>query len=377
LIYTKHLVEGCVQHGAKVHVICNRGASQAQPMEMRGLTWDILPGAPKSHLAAAFSLVPNITARFDTNERKAVTLAAIREGNWDGIIFDGPGPLALLERIRSTTGSMRAPPFLAHVSHNHEESTRYLVARESPNLLVKAAQYIDAIKTGRLERKAVQVCDITTVNTETDAALFRQNKPDLNYLVVTPGYGGAKRLQRPLANVPLNVIVLGSFLWVAKRMNVEAFLTAAAKVFPAKGIRLIVAGFMSDDYRKTLSSRFPWADIVGPVEQTETVLSQARVGVVPEQAGGGFKHKLLDYAFARLPIASLDIAMSGMPLKPGRDYISAESLPALAETIAAHIADSAKLESIANNAYAACEHAFDWDQRARDMLEAFQALRQQ
>jgi hypothetical protein len=241
--------------------------------------------------------------------------------------------------------------------------------------LIKAAQFTDAIKTGRLERKAVQVCDFITVNTETDATLFRQNKPDLNYLVVTPGFGGARRSQRPLANVPPNAIVLGSFLWVAKRMNVEAFLTAAAQVFPAKGIRLIVAGFMSDEYRKALSSRFPWADIVGPVEHTEAVLAQARVGVVPEQAGGGFKHKLLDYAFARLPIASLEIAMTGMPLKPHRDYLSAENMPALVETIAQRIRDTAALESMANNAYAVCEHAFDWDQRSRDMLQAFKALR--
>jgi len=344
-------------------------------MEIDGLTWDIIPGVPRSHFAAAFSLLPNIAARFDTRERRSVTLAAIRKGEWDGIVFDGPGPLAMLDSIRSIAGTMRAPPFLAHVSHNHEESTRYLVARESPNLLIKGAQFIDAIKTGWLEREAVQVCDITTANTETDAALFRQNKSDLNYLVVTPGFSGAGRPQRPLSNVPPTVIVLGSFLWVAKRMNVEAFLTAAAQAFPNKGIRLIVAGFMSDEYQKALSARFPWADIVGPVKDTEAVLAQARIGVVPEQAGGGFKHKLLDYAFARLPIASLDIAMSGMPLKPHRDYLSAESMPALVKTIAENIRDAAALETIANNAYAVCEHAFDWDQRAHDMLQAFEAVR--
>jgi len=64
-----------------------------------------------------------------------------------------------------------------------------------------------------------------------------------------------------------------------------------------------------------------------------------------------------------------------MPLKPHRDYLSAESMPALVKTIAERIRDTTALETMANNAYAVCEHSFDWDQRSRDMLQAFEAVR--
>lgn len=371
-IYSRHLIEGCARLGAHIHVICQPGVGDGGGQtSLPGLSWQVLNTPPLGHWRALFSMLPNLAARYSGSKRRHETLEALKEP-WDGIVFDSLGASGMFDAVWNTYLGASQRPFFVHISHNHEETTRRTIMREGTNPLAKAVQYLDAIKTGRLERGVVSRCDLLVVNTEEDWKLYQPTHPQVRHVVVRPAYDGARRPHRPLAAVPRSVVVLGSYQWVAKRQNIEAFLEAAAPVFPAAGIGLRVVGFMDAQYRRYLASRFPWAEIVGPVDRVDGELEKARIGIVAELAGGGFKHKLLNYVFGRVTIAALDAAMAGAPLVAHMHYLSAQSVDELVYTIAANIDRIDFLEKMADDAYARCDAKFNWDDRSRDLMAAIE-----
>src|SRR5690606_36241863 len=54
----------------------------------------------------------------------------------------------------------------------------------------------------------------------------------------------------------------------------------------------------------------------GRVDSIAPHLDQARMAVVAERLGGGFKLKVLDYVFNRPPVAALDGSVAGTPPTP-------------------------------------------------------------
>ncbi|MGH7942718.1 MAG: glycosyltransferase [Limisphaerales bacterium] len=371
LIYSRHLIEGCVRLGLEMVVVCHRDGSAEHPAELPGLTWDVIETPSRSRLAAIFSNLPNIAARFAGASRLQVTMNRVKEGGWDGIVFDGLGALAFIDEIEAALPSLKPSPFVAYISHNHEETIRFATARVSSPAWYRAVQYADAFKTRWLERKAASLCDILSVVTEEDGLLFRKHNPHRRVEVISPGYAGIRKGPQSLAGRSRRVMVLGSFQWMAKRTNIESFLEAAAPILPTAAIACDVVGSMSEGYRQRLRRRFPWANIVGTVCSTAEPLALARIGIVPEQTGGGFKLKILNYAFARVPIIALETAMAGVPLKPARDFIAASSVDELVRLIVARIDDIAGLESMANSAFDACEAAFNWSDRCEKLVAAF------
>lgn len=371
LIYSRHLLEGCVALGAQIHVICS--SSEGDPPDIPGLTWSVGRSPLLGPWRALFSTLPHITARFGNFERRSTVTNALR-GSWDGVVFDHIGSLAVFDEVRDAVKRMSPMPFIVYVSHNHEETTRKSAARDTKQPLVKLAQYVDALKTAVLERRTVSHCDLLSVITNEDLAQFRRHNPQVRHILVNPGYDGGRSPKRALGNTCRTAVVLGSYQWIAKRLNLEALLEAAAPILPAAGVELRVVGYMDDGYRQSLIRRFPWASIVGPVAHVSDELSRARIGVVAEQAGGGFKCKILDYVFSRVAIASLDLAMAGVPLAPGEHYLSAHGMSSLVETIAANIDNTDMLEAIADAAYARCETQFNWKDRCRKLLDAFKGL---
>ena len=103
-------------------------------------------------------------------------------------------------------------------------------------------------------------------------------------------------------------------------------------------------------------------------------LEGARIGLIPEALGGGFKLKALDYIFRGLPLAAITPALSGLPLNPTHDVISAENTASLAKAVTERIDDFAYLNSAAARALDQCRESFHWPDRgatlARALLES-------
>jgi hypothetical protein len=219
---------------------------------------------------------------------------------------------------------------------------------------------------------AVRGCDLLVINTEEDWQLYKKANADISHVVVRPGYDGPRSAKRSWSQLPRTAVVLGSYQWVAKRLNVEALLRAAARVFPDAGIRLRIVGYMDEGYRSYLAKSHPWADIVGQVDDVSRELETARIGIIPEQAGGGFKHKILNYVFSRVATAGIADAMSGTGLTADKDCLLAADIPGLVDAIAAKIGQDDFLEAMTDSAYLHCDKQFDWTDRCVDLKSALE-----
>jgi polysaccharide biosynthesis protein PslH len=199
------------------------------------------------------------------------------------------------------------------------------------------------------------------------------DNPDRNYIVLKPAYSGRRLPSRDIGATDRIVTVLGSFLWIPKKANLEAFLSEAAHVFPDNSIRVRVVGMMDKAYQQKLQAAYPWAEIVGPVENTDDELTLARIGVVPELSGGGFKHKTLFYVFNRVAVAGIVEALAGSTLEPDAHYIAARDIPTLVRRISDAIDDIPKLSTMIDRAFAHCDDKFNWPDRGTALLDAIRS----
>jgi glycosyltransferase involved in cell wall biosynthesis len=95
---------------------------------------------------------------------------------------------------------------------------------------------------------------------------------------------------------------------------------------------------------------------------------------MPDEVGGGFKLKLLDYVFGGLPIATIGSQFNDLPLDMDRDAIARENVADLVAAIVEAMDDIPRLEAMRRRALAACEGRFDWAERGARLAEAIAAI---
>lgn len=323
----------------------------------------------------SLKVVPAISAQFLSPALESKISRAISETKFDAIIIDHIGLGAILPAITRSLTQEKTKPIIVYLSHNHEASLRLQIAKDyKPFSVKKLLLWQEAAKVARLEARLVEQADIVTANTAEDAALFRADNPGCAPVIVTPGYSGPVVRARTIdETTPRRATIVGSFGWIAKQMNLEAFLRVAAPAFAAAGAEIEILGTMPDAYKAKIARTWPTVLVRGRYDDVAPYLADTRLGIVPEQTGGGFKHKVLSYAFCRVPVAALHGSVAGMPLTDGESIVFAPDMQALTDTCLNALDDFALLNRLQNNAFTAVEHAFDWTDRGRILAEAIAA----
>jgi hypothetical protein len=98
---------------------------------------------------------------------------------------------------------------------------------------------------------------------------------------------------------PRRAPILGSPTWLVKQTNLIEFTAAADQLLYKREIELWVVGKVPDHLSNNhfLATRF-----LGFVAHLVPIFRSARIGIVAERTGGGFKLKTVDYSFNRVPI---------------------------------------------------------------------------
>jgi len=192
-----------------------------------------------------------------------------------------------------------------------------------------------------------------------------------NTVLVTPGYAGRRVEDREINNTtPRRALILGNAIWLAKQMNLIEFISAADELFHERQVELWVVGKVPNHFQA--KNRFRATRFLGYVKDLGPIFHGVRIGIVAERTGGGFKLKTLDYIFNRVPIAAIRGGIAGLPLTPGLDYLSFESMRELAQGVAVALDDTGRLNSLQHAAYEKCKAAFDWSDRGRTLCNAIQ-----
>lgn len=363
-IYTAKLAAALAGTGAAVTFAGLEG--EAPPASIPNLHWHPVPGEPGGALAALASPMPLVAARHATPAYRAAVAALAADGVWDAVVVDQYGMGWVLGQRTSFAGR----PRFVFVTHDHEESVTGLQWRDRGAGLPQRAYLLqNHLKTRWFERRTARACDLVTTITEEDAVAFRTVAPGTPALTLLPGYDGPRLPDRAPA-ADRAVVMFGSYRWSAKQANLRLFLDAADPILAAAGIEVRVVGDMPEDLRRALDGRYRATRFIGFVEDPMPYLTGARIAVLGEPIGGGFKMKLLEYVFHRLPVAALGCCTTGLP-QPVRAHMLLRDAPEmLALAVAAAINDLPQLTTMQRGAFLAAADAFDWAERGEALRRA-------
>ncbi|MCW0235871.1 MAG: glycosyltransferase [Ferrovibrio sp.] len=378
-LYSGGLIDAMGQGGAQMHVLGL--ARPDSPKRMNGvpgadgIRWWLSDHHPRSSLQSLVSPLPHIADRSWTPGLRQALDARLREGKWDTIVFDGISAGWALDQVLDHFPRRHGRPNLVYVSHNHEASLRREVARNHENFIKRQVLRYDALKAAWLEHRLVDAAALVTAITSEDAEQYLARRPDRRVEVLTPGYAGSHESRRRItAATPRRAVIVGSFDWIAKRMNLEQFVAVADPLFAAHGAELQVIGSAEEAFLSRMRRKAAATQFTGPVDGVLDFMREARIALVAERHGGGFKLKVLDYIFNRMPILALSGSVAGVPLRHDDSILLYEDYESLARGVLQVIDDCDRLNSLQDRAYAACQDQFDWSSRGERLLSAMAAL---
>jgi glycosyltransferase involved in cell wall biosynthesis len=375
-IHSARLALALAEAGAEITFAGLHGGDaspDAPPPGPAPVTWHGITSGRRSMWRALVSGEPLQSAVHATPAYARTVRALLRE-RWDTIVLDHYGSSWLLPQMRHARAGIGARPLLVHLSHNHEASLwRGMMERYEGPFIKRAALWQNTLKIARAERRLADAADLLCCITAEDALAFAAEGVRTPSIVLTPGYSGPVVASRTIgADTPRRAVLVGSFRWVVKQENLRALVQQADAAFAQHGITLDVVGDMPAGVRDALANCAA-VRVHGFVDDLAPLLAGARVALVPEVIGGGFKLKLLDYVFHRVPVVTLHDAAAGLPAALRHAMLGCADLPALVDTVVRHIDDLPLLDRLQNQAFEAARHAFDWSDRGRTLLAAMRA----
>ena len=314
-----------------------------------------------------------VGARFATAQYRKAIAGELEKNDYDVIVIDQYGMSWAVAHVRNFS---RNRPLLVQLAHNFETDLNDQIARNfSGDFIRKRLLRENARKTRLAEQHLAHSCNLLVTLTEEDRDAFGGINPSMPSIVLPPGYAGVKQNTRSLnETVPRRAIIIGSFRWIAKQINLERLLDAASVIFTQCGIELHIVGFVPEPLLSRLQARFPWVVFRGFVDDLGEECRAARVALIPEEVGGGFKLKTLDYIFSRVPVASVEAALNGIPDRLKAHFIVESDIGALLRAIVKVIDDIDRLDRMQKRAFEVAEGLFNWDTNARRLLEALTSL---
>jgi polysaccharide biosynthesis protein PslH len=377
-VYSAHLLKSVAKAGAELSVLglapAEQGAAVPSDWPVR---WAVVPGRRRSTLRSLFHVLPLVGAGYATSAYRSA-VSRLRTKSWDFVVFDQYGMGWALEQFRGARSNASTAPVLVHIAHDHEASLTASIYKDfRGSWLKRIVLWQNHLKTRALERKVASGSDLITSITDEDARLFAIDAPRSSIVVIKPGYSGTHSNRGAITQqVPRNVVIVGSFSWVAKQENLRRFIAVADRLFCQRGIELHVIGLMPDRFANEIRTTTRAVVLHGYVENMQPHFDRARIAIVPEAIGGGFKLKILDYIFGGVPVATLMVAAAGLDPGLRNAMLCCNDLPSLAASVCARMEDLDDLNRMRTEALAKAEPLFRWEDRGRAFVDAVLAARE-
>jgi glycosyltransferase involved in cell wall biosynthesis len=371
-IYTGQMVRAFGQANGGVTFVGIADHQTGSAPADEAVQWTSVPCARHGLVRSLLSTWPLVAAVHATAAYKA-RLDELFAQKWDAIVFDHYASGWALQRFLATPlGRSPQRPVIAYLAHNHEERVlRAIAAGSDASLVRRLGFWQNYFKVRAMERYMVNQVDLVTAITQEDADSFAAQRPGLRTIVLTPGYNGAVSPPRHItAQMPRRVIMVGSFQWAAKQENLRQFLRIADPVFARNNIVFDVVGSVPEALRNELTPTLKATVLHGFVQDPGPLFDAARIALVPEAIGGGFKLKFLDYLFRRMPVATLVDAVAGLPAELRADMIQSSTLAELADAVVAQIDAVEQLDGMQQRAFEVAGNLFQWRDRGEGLRTA-------
>lgn len=368
-VYSRGLIEAWASVADLTVVCADSGADHSSGTA--GVDWRIVGSVRSGRAKSVFSRWPLIAWKGATPNYLAELDRLLSVGGWDALVLDN---LGLAYALPHAEAYRRVHPEvkLVYVSHEWEYSSRGGKYRSyRMNFLGRLMAQVDLRKVKHWEEALIGRCDIVTVITTSDLVPFRMIDPSRKYLPIAPGYDGPFTSSRQITDAtPRRVLMLGGRRAEQKQQVLLEWLAAAYARLVAADIEIAIAGDIGDELHQQVLREYPRTRVLGYVEDLDSLIAEARAGLIADTVGGGFKLRLLTHVFHRLPIVGLESAVNGLPTPAGSGYLAASSLTELATLVCEVIDDAQLLNNVQNRAYCDCVREFSWQERANALTMA-------
>ena len=225
----------------------------------------------------------------------------------------------LIEYIKDFSGTK------IFISHNLETQLSRSTYIYQSNPIKKLAYYLDYLKTQYYERKYISQFDCITTICDVDKELFQKfipNKP----IEVLPPVIDIDNCKISTEKVEDKFIICGAFHWGPKYVNLKLLLKASnISRFKESKHELMIVGRANQRDVDYVNKNFPGVHMTGPVESVIPYYEKARIAIVPELVGGGFKLKIAEAVQYNKPIVAIKGSVTDRTMIPGIHYIEADS----------------------------------------------------
>jgi len=270
----------------------------------------------------------------------------------DAIIVEGIHLHDMLHRLRPLT------PLLVLDMHNIESELSALIRKTTPRRTLKSILGLEVSKIRRQERKASRLVDRIWVCSEEDATrLYRLHSPPVSIDVVPNGIPRCDRLpdRLPARDESTDGPVILYFSHLGYRPNITAARRLAVGIMPIVRqklpmARLHLAGRSPSQKIANLTD-FPGVMLTGDPPDADAILAGADFVVVPLEAGGGTRLKILEAMAWGLPVIATPIAAEGLGLDEGDDYVPATTDNEFAREIIDMWSDRERFEKVRSRAH--------------------------
>lgn len=369
--YTRGLVEHLAAHAA-VQVLALRTMNVPVP-EGQDVQWTEVDHAAPSRQASVASLLPNVAHQNVSRDFLARAISCSAQA--DAIVVDNLAMAWCMQPLMRSLGKRRPP--IVMVNHNFETAMRPGLRSAASSAVMRAVLTWDGWKAARLERLANRLADGVTAITPTDLTSFRSLANGKPAQLLMPGYDGPRLSQRTISTAtPRRVAIIGGRGTFYKRMILGNLLRTLQSAGIERQLTVDVVGGGLEEGHASLQASFPGFNFLGFVDDLPRYMQTARLGIIADDVGGGFKIRALHHVFLRLPMLALDRALAGMELRSGTDFLSVPNLGDLPAVLLSVVDDVDRLDAVQQAAYVRYEPMFDWHERMKEFHAFVQGLRQ-
>lgn len=326
---------------------------------MRGRAWQ-----PKYILRTAAGAYPFLLATYQHEQMRQEIARLISEKTYDIVHIE---PFYVIPSLPA-----KHPPLVVS-EHNVEYEVYGGYARRFSGMILRPLLHWDVAKMKHWERLSWRTASAVTAVSEDDAAVIEAyvNHP----VPVVPNGVDIESFPFRLpktAESPM-ILFVGNFRW---HPNQDAAYTLVGRIWPRlqeriKNARLRIVG-------KDIPAKLRrMAEGVGGqvdenAEDIASVYRQADVLVAPHAISGGTKFKMLEAMASGLPIVTTKEGASGLAMKQGIHFLSADTPDGFVTAIAAICESDITRQALAKNGRKLVESRYNWDIIAKTLEGVWQ-----
>jgi sugar transferase (PEP-CTERM/EpsH1 system associated) len=226
----------------------------------------------------------------------------------------------------------------------------------------------------RYEPAIARRFDRSITVSEADRSLLLGEAPDLTVDVLPNGVDAQALRPLPASSGKPAIVFVGTLNYLpctdAVLWLVRSILPILRRRFP--DLELWIVGRSPPPQVQALAGEGVF--VTGPVPDVTPYYQRAAVAVVPLQAGGGSRLKILEAMALGRPVVSTTVGAEGIEVTSGQDILLADQAEAFAEAVARLLTEDQLWRSVAQAARRFVETHHDWDQIAAQQLAIYDQL---